>query len=82
MEACICASSISVLVNGSPTEGFLVRKGLRQGDPLSPFLLSRDTKLIAFLKFHYCSFLMTQFCWGKGRGRICGVSRKSFVALS
>ncbi|CAJ2631177.1 unnamed protein product [Trifolium pratense] len=38
MRACVFNSSMSVLVNGSPTEDFSVSKGLRQGDPLSPFL--------------------------------------------
>ncbi|GKU90242.1 hypothetical protein SLEP1_g4255 [Rubroshorea leprosula] len=35
---CLSTSKISVLVNGSPTEEFKVGKGLRQGNPLSPFL--------------------------------------------
>nr|XP_034889198.1 uncharacterized protein LOC118029425 [Populus alba] len=37
---CISMAKMSVLVNGSPTEEFCLAKGLRQGDPLSPFLFN------------------------------------------
>ncbi|GKV47995.1 hypothetical protein SLEP1_g54839 [Rubroshorea leprosula] len=35
---CLSTTRMSVLINGSPTEEFKARKGLQQGDPLSPFL--------------------------------------------
>ncbi|GLT87684.1 hypothetical protein SLE2022_057510 [Rubroshorea leprosula] len=35
---CLSTVRVSVMVNGSPTEEFIVEKRLRQGDPLSPFL--------------------------------------------
>ncbi|GKE26983.1 cysteine-rich receptor-like protein kinase, partial [Tanacetum coccineum] len=34
---CLSSSSISILVNGSPTKEFVMERGVRQGDPLSPF---------------------------------------------
>lgn len=37
-KACSFSSSLSVLVNGCPTEDISIQKGLKQGDPLAPFL--------------------------------------------
>lgn len=37
-KACLEITSISIIVNGSPTEEFVPRRGLRQGDPIAPFL--------------------------------------------
>jgi len=38
IKSCLESSSMSVLVNGSPTPQFHSKRGLRQGDPLAPFL--------------------------------------------
>ncbi|KAJ9560212.1 hypothetical protein OSB04_005372 [Centaurea solstitialis] len=38
MKGCICTAKVSVIINGSPTKEFTMGKGVRQGDPLAPFL--------------------------------------------
>ncbi|XP_057505463.1 uncharacterized protein LOC130788740 [Actinidia eriantha] len=38
MKACVTTADISMLINGSTIELFSSSKGLRQGDPLFPFL--------------------------------------------
>jgi len=40
IKACLYSSSISILVNGSPTLEFKPKKGLRQGNPLAHFLFN------------------------------------------
>jgi hypothetical protein len=38
IKACVFAGNLSVLVNGSPTPEINIQRGLKQGDPLAPFL--------------------------------------------
>jgi hypothetical protein len=38
MKACVFAGNLSVLVNGCPTKEINIKRGLKQEDPLAPFL--------------------------------------------
>ncbi|GJW53439.1 RNA-directed DNA polymerase, eukaryota [Tanacetum coccineum] len=52
IHSCLNSAFSSVLVNGSPTKEFKIKRGLRQGDPLLPFLfiLSIESLNIALLE--------------------------------
>ncbi|GKC44027.1 putative RNA-directed DNA polymerase, partial [Tanacetum coccineum] len=38
ISSCLSSATILVMINGSPSKEFKMERGLRQGDPLSPFL--------------------------------------------
>jgi hypothetical protein len=38
IRSCVFAGNMSILINGSPSEEISIKCGLKQGDPLAPFL--------------------------------------------
>ena len=55
IKGCISSASVSVLINGSPSCEFTMERGLRQGDPLSPFLFIIVAEALQVLMLEACN---------------------------
>lgn len=52
---CLSSASVSILINGSPSNELQMKRGLRQGDPLSPFLFLLVAKALQVTMVDACN---------------------------
>lgn len=60
IRGCFESATASVLVNGSPSGDFPLKRGLRQGDPLSPFLFLLAAEGLSLLTHKACELGLLQ----------------------
>ena len=69
---CISMVSFSVLYNGSPTGFFRSTKGLKQGDPLFPYMFVIGMEALSCLlkRIVECNFILGYEFVGRGGGEL------------
>ncbi|GJX43860.1 putative RNA-directed DNA polymerase, partial [Tanacetum coccineum] len=55
IHACLSSASISILINGYPSKEFSMERGLRKGDPLSPFLFLIIAEALQVMMIESCN---------------------------
>ena len=66
IQWCISTTSFSIIIKGSPASFFKSSRGLRQGDPLSPYLLVLEMEVFSILidKAKMGGFFTCYNIWG------------------
>ncbi|RVW85327.1 putative ribonuclease H protein [Vitis vinifera] len=78
--SCISTAKFSVLVNGEPAGFFPSSKGLRQGDPLSPYLFIMGMEVLsAFIRRAVEGGCITGCRMQRGRGQAVSISHLLFA---
>ena len=75
---CISTANFSILINGTPSNFFCSTRGLRQGDPLSPYLFLLVMEVLSQLLFKARS---GGFIEGFKVGNTNGIGRDLFHLL-
>ena len=71
MRGCLSFTSFSILVNRSAKGSVKASRGLRQGDPLSPFLLTLVVDVLSILMLSEKENGLTEgFLVGRNRARV------------